>query len=110
MSTVLTQQTIVFIMDASSTNVPLNDILSDTGIVSLGQSSTGQDVVYQVKTFFNYVTGTYVGSTALFLDFIVTAAVALQVIAGISALKARIQALDPQVIDVVTWGTTIAFG
>lgn len=109
MSTTLTMQTIAFIV-AQNSQMPTQDILSDTGVKQALQVSQGQDMIVNLQEYHNFTVGDLNPQYALTLTFLVSAANAASIVAGIPALKTRIQALDPQVTDVVTWGSTIAFG
>jgi hypothetical protein len=103
-STTFTAQTIAFIVPTGT--VPEAFILTDTGIIAAQNASVGNDMLVNYQQYYNATSG---NQWAYTLTFFVTAAFALNIIAGIAALKTRIQALAPNVTDVVTWGHVIAF-
>ncbi len=109
MSTTLTMQTVAFIISQDS-SMPEQDILNDSGVKQAQLLSQGNDMIAAYQQYYNATIGTLNPQVAYTLTFLVSAATALNIIAGIPALKTRIQALDPQVTDVVTWGSVIAFG
>lgn len=106
MSTNVTAQTVVFLVN--DYNLPLATILADTGIQSAQQNSLGQDVVIEMKSYYNFTTGT-LERAALFLTFYVTPAFAATMVAGVAALVTRMATAAPNVTRIVTYGVTTVF-
>ena|SRR6266498_3163506 len=109
MSTTVTKQSVAFLVPGDA-NMPESDILADSGIAQAAAASLGQDVLVSYQQYYNFTGGINTFHEAFILEFLVTPAVALNIIAGIPALQTRIQAIAPQISRVVTWGTTVVFG
>lgn len=109
MSTTYTFQTVVFLMQPG-TPMSESTILSDSSIQSAQANSLGNDVQIAWKPYYNFTGGVQTSLESFQLTFIVTAAVASNIVAGIPALKTRMQAAIPGLTNIVTWGEQVAFG
>jgi hypothetical protein len=106
-STVLTAQTVAFILP-SGTGISQDIIFADSGVQTASAFSLGQDVLVNFQPFLNFTSG-IVNQEAFTITFLVSAANALNIIAGIAALKIRMQSAQPQITDIVTWGSPFVF-
>ncbi len=71
--------------------------------------SLGQNVLIDNQQYVGF-SGGLQPQTAFTLTFLVSAANALNIIAGIPALKIRMDAAQAGFTDIVTWGTPFVFG
>jgi hypothetical protein len=103
MSTTFTFQTVAIIV-AQNSSMPEDIIKADSGIQSAQAASANTDMLVSYQEYYNQAKGNDNPDWAYCLTFIVSAATALNIIAGKAALLSRLQSLAPQVIDVQTWG------
>jgi hypothetical protein len=108
MSSTVTMQTVVLF--ASDGNYPLATLLADPGVLAAAANSLGNDMVLEFKPYYTVPSGTPTPGNALFLTFYVTAAFALNIIAGIPAFVTRLATSAPNINRVATYGQVIAFG
>ena len=109
MSIAYTYQIITFILDSKASTAE-QDVLADTSIQQAMSNSLGQDMPQQYAQYFNTTTAPKGNPlSAYMVQFIVTPAIAANIVAGIPALKSRMLALNNGITDVVTWGYTIQY-
>jgi hypothetical protein len=108
MSTALTAQTVAFLLPPG-TSISQDIIFADSGVQAAATFSLGQDVLVNFQPFLNFTSG-LVSQEAFTLTFLVSAANAINIIAGIPALKTRMASVQPAITDIVTWGTPFVFG
>ena len=109
MSTPLVFQTIAFQFPAGEGNDPDIAIQADSGITSAYSVSTGNDAIEELKQLNNLVSGVKTYAFSRELTFLVTAANAASIVAGMPALITRMATAAPQVTSIVTWGIQASF-
>jgi hypothetical protein len=109
MSVTLTAQTVAFLFPPG---YPLSEatILADSGVVQAAGASLGNDVQVVWRPYYNFAGGVQTSMESFQLTFFVPAATAANIVAGIAALKTRMQSLIPGLVNIVTWGEQVAFG
>jgi|SRR6266702_436682 len=107
MSTTLTAQTVAFIM--APNNLARDVIFQDSGVQTAIGFSLGQNVLIDRQQYVSF-SGGLVPQMAFTLTFLVSAANAAAIVAGIPALKTRMDAAQAGFTDIVTWGTPFVFG
>ena len=106
MSTNLTAQTVAFIMPPDSPSKNL--IFQDTGVQAAIAFSLGQNVLIDNQQYVGFSSGLQ-PQTAFTLTFLVNATNAAAIVAGIPALKTRMDAAGAGFTDIVTWGTPFTY-
>ena len=84
-------------------------IFEDTGVQTAIGFSLGQNVLIDNQQYMSF-SGGLQPQTAFTLTFLVTAANAAAIVAGIPALKTRMADAQAGFTDIVTWGTPFVFG
>ncbi len=107
MSTTLTAQTVAFIMAPAI--LTRDVIFEDSGVQAAIGFSLGQNVLIGRQQYASFAGG-LLPQVAYTLTFLVTAANAAAIVAGIPALKTRMDAAQAGFTDIVTWGTPFVFG
>lgn len=100
MSTPIVAQTIAFLFPQGE-EFDEDIALSDSGIQSAFGLSLGGDMIKNYGQYVNQTTGT---SNLFTLTFLVSAANAAVIVAGVPALITRMKTALPIVTRIVTWG------
>ncbi len=90
-------------------NLSRDLIFEDSGVQAAIGFSLGQNVLIGRQMYASFASG-LLPQVAFTLTFLVSAANALNIIAGIPALKIRMDAAQAGFTDIVTWGTPFVFG